>query len=51
MCGDSMRSLRSLALYGVRVSNNGACWAFLGIIMTVCSLVPSRIGIITSRLM
>jgi hypothetical protein len=38
------------ALYGVRVSRIGALVAFSGMTMTVCSLTPSRIGIITSRL-
>lgn len=46
-----MRSVRPLALYGVRVSTIGALRAPLGSTITVCSLTPSRIGIITSRLM
>jgi hypothetical protein len=46
-----MRSARPLALYGVRVSMIGACCAPFGITITVCSLTPSRIGIITSCLM
>jgi hypothetical protein len=45
-----LRLARPLALYGVRVRTMGALGAF-GITITVCSLTPSRIGIITSRLM
>jgi len=37
-------------LYGVRVRIIGAFFAPFGIMMTVYSLVPSRIGIITTRL-
>ena len=50
MCGDRLRCARSEALYGVRVSSIGALRAPLGTTMTVWSLTPSRIGIITSRL-
>jgi len=50
MCGETKRSVRPLASYGVRVSRIGALYAPLGITITVCSFTPSRIGIITSRL-
>ena len=44
------RSARLAALYGVRVRIIGALCAPLGIMMTVYNLVPSRIGIIATRL-
>jgi hypothetical protein len=50
MSGDRLRRARSVALYGVRVSTIGALRAPFGTTMTVWSLTPSRIGIMTSRL-
>ena len=50
MCGDRLRLRATEALYGVRVSRIGALRAPFGTTMTVWSLTPSRIGIITSRL-
>src|ERR1700733_5210686 len=40
---------RLVALYGVRVRMIGACAAPFGTRITVCSLTPSRIAIMTSR--
>src|SRR5438034_6246590 len=40
----------SLALYGVRVRRIGLPLAPFGTRMTVCSFAPSRMGIISSRL-
>ena len=43
------RDVRRAALYGVRVRRMGARDAPVGTTITVNSLIPSRIGIITSR--
>src|SRR2546430_9856050 len=45
----SLHDALPISLYGVRVSRIGAFFAPLGTRITVCSLTPSRIGIITSR--
>ena len=45
----SIRVARACALYGVRVSTIGASFAPLAMTITVYSLTPSRIGIISSR--
>ena len=49
MYGERLRCARADALYGVLVSSSGALRAPFGTTITVCSLTPSRIGIITSR--
>src|SRR5271154_2797494 len=48
-CELSACVVSSAALYGVRVSRIGARLAPLGMRISVCSLTPSRMGIITSR--
>ncbi|MNT03976.1 hypothetical protein D3C72_1385370 [compost metagenome] len=50
MLGLAARWARRAALYGVRVSMIGAFCASFGTTMTVYSLTPSRMGIITTRL-